>query len=368
VESIGSEAFRGCFKLVDVYNYSNLALTKGSTDNGYVAFYAKNIFFVGGECGDDLTWAFSDEGLLRISGSGSMRDWSDATQAPWYGHKDGIKAISIEGAMSVGSKAFYGYAALAYVDLGSVESVGMKAFSYCDGLETLVVPDSLHHIGSYAFYKCSGLKTLVVEDGVKKILGSAFSGCRSLELVYLPSSLIYVGENAFHGLKFFVDQPNYVEPTAKNLRGNTFYRMNGALYASEYQAEMFGEEGVLYQVQEAGRSVWANGHYTAVEALSPSVAHDGCDYAVVGIGDGAFLRCGTLFSANLINVEALGYKALGNCTGIRFITFGEGLESIGLYALYGLSFYDGDVKLKATPDNLRGHSFSGTEGKLYLVA
>ena len=44
------------------------------------------------------------------------------------------------------------------------------------------------------------------------------------------------------------------------------------------------------------------------------------------------------------------------------------MESIGEYALHGLSFYDGETKLKVTPDNLRGHSFSGTEGKLYLVA
>ena len=368
LESIGSEAFRGCFKLVDVYNYSNLALTKGSTDNGYVAFYAKNIFFVSGECGDGLAWALSEEGLLRIAGSGSMPDWSDAAQAPWYWYKDGITSVSIEGATAVGAKAFYGYAALASVDLGSVESVGMKAFSYCDGLEILVVPDSLHHIGSYAFYKCSGLKTLVVEDGAKKILGSAFSGCRSLEVIYLPSSLTYVGENAFHGFRFFVDQPNYVEPTAKNLRGNTFYRTNGSFYASEHQSEMFGENGVLYQVLEAERSVCAIGHYTAVESLSPSVAHDGCDYAVAGIGDGAFLRCGTLFSANLVNIKALGYKALGNCTGIMYMTFGEDLESIGSYALYGLSFYDGEAKLKATPDNLKGHRFSGTGGKLYLVS
>ena len=44
------------------------------------------------------------------------------------------------------------------------------------------------------------------------------------------------------------------------------------------------------------------------------------------------------------------------------------MESIGSYALYGLSFYDGSVKLTIAPDDLRGHSFSGTGGKLYLIS
>ncbi len=44
------------------------------------------------------------------------------------------------------------------------------------------------------------------------------------------------------------------------------------------------------------------------------------------------------------------------------------MTSIGDYALHGLSFYDEDEKLAVTPDALRGHSFSGTGGKLYLVS
>ncbi|MBP5203075.1 MAG: leucine-rich repeat protein, partial [Candidatus Methanomethylophilaceae archaeon] len=103
-------------------------------------------------------------------------------------------------------------------------------------------------------------------------------------------------------------------------------------------------------------------------AVPSSVEYDGCSYTVTSIGDGAFLRSSTLTSADLSNVKALGFKALGNCAGITEMTFGDSLESIGGYALYGLSFYDGDTKLKATPDNLKGRTFAGEGAVLYLVS
>ena len=40
VESIGSSAFYKCFSLRKVFNFSNLNITKGSSDYGYVGFYA----------------------------------------------------------------------------------------------------------------------------------------------------------------------------------------------------------------------------------------------------------------------------------------------------------------------------------------
>jgi hypothetical protein len=465
--------------LADVYNHSDLKLTRGSTGYGYVAYYAENIFVAGGECGDGLDWALSDEGLLRITGSGSMPDWPKTTKVPWYQYKDSIKSVSIEGATSVGKKAFYGYPSLisadlgcaetvgdfafyncgnlasisfgqvrsigekafsycgvpalvmpetlAYVgpyaffgcpelasldipgdgvvldrsafsscrsmeeitfsghgtviganafyknngvrsvDLSTVASVGSKAFPYCDGLESVVIPDNLYFVGSYAFYKCANLKVLVVEDGVKKIMGSAFGGCRSLESVYLSKTLTYIGENAFHGVAFADQYGNALEPTLKSLRGHDFSRSGKALRMVTGEVTEFSVDGISYSVTSPG-AVAVTGHEGGVSSVPCEASYEGVDYAVTSIGKGAFLRCPTLTSADLSNAVTLEFKALGNCTGVEHIVFGDCLESIGSYALYGLSFYDGDTRLKATPDNLRGHSFSGTGGILHLVA
>lgn len=44
VKSIGSKAFQFCTNLKTVYNLSGLTITKGSTANGYVAYYADNVY------------------------------------------------------------------------------------------------------------------------------------------------------------------------------------------------------------------------------------------------------------------------------------------------------------------------------------
>ena len=44
VESIGNYAFQCCYKLVEVYNLSALNITKGIIANGYVGYYAKDIY------------------------------------------------------------------------------------------------------------------------------------------------------------------------------------------------------------------------------------------------------------------------------------------------------------------------------------
>jgi hypothetical protein len=43
LQSIGENAFRGCTQLAIIQNLSALTLTQGSTDNGYVAYYATQI-------------------------------------------------------------------------------------------------------------------------------------------------------------------------------------------------------------------------------------------------------------------------------------------------------------------------------------
>ena len=48
VTSIGENAFYGCSKLIEVKNLSNLSITKGTTDHGYVGWYALDIYSAAG--------------------------------------------------------------------------------------------------------------------------------------------------------------------------------------------------------------------------------------------------------------------------------------------------------------------------------
>lgn len=46
VTSIGEYAFKGCTGLKTVINFSNLTFSKGSSNNGYIAYYATNVYNV----------------------------------------------------------------------------------------------------------------------------------------------------------------------------------------------------------------------------------------------------------------------------------------------------------------------------------
>ena len=64
-----------------------------------------------GTCGTSLTWTLdTDTGLLEISGTGAMDDWTAYTPnlAPWHENLSAIETVSLpSGVTSIGEYAFY---------------------------------------------------------------------------------------------------------------------------------------------------------------------------------------------------------------------------------------------------------------------
>jgi hypothetical protein len=99
-----------------------------------------------GTCGDNLTWTLDDAGLLTISGTGSMWDYTSLTSnyAQWCSDRGSIKSLSIE---------------------DGVTTIGNYAFWHCTPLSKLTIPNDITSIGSYAFSGCISLVTLVLQNG-----------------------------------------------------------------------------------------------------------------------------------------------------------------------------------------------------------
>ncbi|MBO4569219.1 MAG: leucine-rich repeat protein [Candidatus Methanomethylophilaceae archaeon] len=142
-----------------------------------------------------------------------------------------------------------------------------------------------------------------------------------------------------------------------------------AMLGDLWDGKAFSAGGISYEVASAaGRTVSITGYEGAPSAVPSTVAYKGWTLSVESVGSKALLRCTSLTSADLSNAKTLACKSLGNCTSITDISFSEGLESIGSYALTGLSFYDSDEKLAVTSKALRGHSFSETGVKMHLIS
>ena len=80
----------------------------------------------------------------------------------------------------------------------NVVMIGSDAFSDCDKLTDIVIPNSVRLIQSDAFYKCFALKNISIPDSLSYIESRAFAGCTSLTDVALPDGVKMIGSSAFH--------------------------------------------------------------------------------------------------------------------------------------------------------------------------
>ncbi|MBR4504185.1 MAG: leucine-rich repeat protein [Candidatus Methanomethylophilaceae archaeon] len=363
VATIGTKAF-----------YGNLDLKY--TDLGYVNYVGLKAFanctnlttlIVPKSVTTVATYAFCNTGItsLDIPGDNVVLEDSvfsackDMTSITFSGH----------GAV-IGKNAFYKNNGVSSVDLSTVESVGPKAFSYCYGLTSLTITSNIRVLYQYTFFQCTNLKDLTIEYGVQKIGASAFSGCVSLENVSMPKSLIYMGDNVFHGLKFLDLNGEPMDATVKNLRGH-FFTGTGKILRETADLvidEEFTSGGLTYKVASTDpREVALIGFDEAVTSIPSSVIYKGWEIPVAYIGEKALFSCETLTSADLTNAKSIGAKAFAYCHSLADVSFGKGLQTVGGYAFYDLSFYDGAKKISASAANLKGHTFSGSDSNLYLV-
>ncbi len=157
-----------------------------------------SLFAQSGTCGDNLTWNLTN-GVLIITGTGTMADFNSTSDNPWYAHHNAIKSVIIgDGITSIGKGAFYNCIGLTSVAIGnSVTSIGMGAFQNCIGLTSVTIPNSVTNIEYGAFKGCSVLRSVTIGNSVTSIGDYAFEYCSSLASVEIPNSVTSIGYGAF---------------------------------------------------------------------------------------------------------------------------------------------------------------------------
>ena len=157
----------------------------------------------GSACGDHLTWACTEDGVLTVSGTGEM--WSYGLQGVPWDRNSVKKAIIEEGVTSIGDSAFHSCANLTEVELAdSVAVIGSNAF-FASGLTRVSLPGTVRQVGGYAFANCAALTSVTAAEGGSaqggvQFADGVFSGCRSLTRVSIPEGVtVFSGSHMFRG-------------------------------------------------------------------------------------------------------------------------------------------------------------------------
>lgn len=260
-------------------NYADDAFTKAYPMGTEDYIYTEAEIVASGICGDNLTWTLDSDGLLTISGTGKMSDYSSSGETPWYYNRDDIISVIIEnGITSIGNSAFDCCGSLTSIKISdSVTSIGSYAFYNCISLPSVDIPDSVTSIGERAFEECINVVSVNIPGGVTSIEERTFAHCRSLINVNVPDGVTSIGRNAFENCDSLisVDIPDGVT----RIERYTFYN--------------------------------------CTSLLSVNIPDD-----VVIIGENAFKECNSLMSIVLGNDLIVVYEyAFENCNNLTSITF-----------------------------------------------
>lgn len=144
-----------------------------------------------------LGWTLTNAGILTISGTGNMPDYTQSNGPSWNEYIDNINTIIIEnGVTGIGDYAFYGSAALTVYLPDGITSIGTGAFQNSK-LVAVTIPKTTSNVKDDAFKGCENLTSASIPEGVETIGSGAFQTCTALKYLDFPASITSVGSNAF---------------------------------------------------------------------------------------------------------------------------------------------------------------------------
>ena len=280
VTSVEICAFDNCPVLKTVYYGGTEAQWEGMHVDNYAgnnsALLDATLYFemkyqriAAGSCGGNLRWSLMEDGVLKITGSGAMPDYSSASDAPWYQYGSRIKEVRVGANVTkIGKNAFRSTGVQKVVfcakETGSTDAslvLGDYCFAYCDSLNEIQFGNRVIVPGHSVFVSCSGLTGVTVPGTVK--LDKSFNGegcgygmfsqCPNLTEATVECS--YVGPFFFEGC-YKLTEVRFTDPNVQ------FYSLDNDNYGHPFHANYPRQMNVTvygYTCSKVHTLVQANG-------------------------------------------------------------------------------------------------------------
>ncbi len=79
----------------------------------------------------------------------------------------------------------------------TVVAIGIQAFKDCEGLKSVVIPNTVNIICGWAFGHCSFLESITLPNSLKEIGMGSFEECYALKSINIPNTVRKIGDYAF---------------------------------------------------------------------------------------------------------------------------------------------------------------------------
>ena len=269
-----------------------------------------------GTCGTNATWTLSD-GVLTISGTGEMDDYTSSSLPGWYSSRTSITSIVVE---------------------SGITKIGKLAFYNCTKATSVSIPNTVTSLGNMVFAECSSLTSVTLPSGITEIPYGTFANCTSLTSLTATGVTTY-GSYAFQNVGFTtftigakvtdIDTLAFYNTESitafKVASGNTTYTASNGVLFTDGGKTLFaypaGNTSTSYTISDTVTKV---GDYAFI--YSGNLQQINFGSGVTAIGDSAFRGSGLTSVAISNNITEVSNFTFYNCTSLKTVTFGTGLK------------------------------------------
>lgn len=129
---------------------------------------------------------------IRMLRDMAGRDNGNSETAGKLAHLDLSNVTIVEGGGSY-------YTPFAGDQYNSYKKIGSDAFSFCNALEEIILPEDMEAMNPGLLRDCRNLKSATLPKNLKQMATWTFYNCTSLESISLPEGVYHIGGNDFYG-------------------------------------------------------------------------------------------------------------------------------------------------------------------------
>ncbi|MCB4798265.1 leucine-rich repeat protein [Neotamlana laminarinivorans] len=269
-----------------------------------------------------------------------------------------------------------------YLDVNyTVTSISEDAFSSCDRLLNVTLPETITVINNNAFYNCPRLESINIPESVNEIGDEVFYYCQALTNITIPEGVTTIGKYTF----FYCTNLDTINlpSTINTIKTNAFSYCEGLVNINLPDALTTIENYAFFKC-ESLRSLTIPENINRIEyytfSFCSSLVSIELPNNLTFIGTAAFNFCSSLENLTIpVSVNTIQDYAFGSCTGLKNVTVNWSTPLV-INDVYGNSnMFNGvnlpDVNLYVIPDyitdyemadvwqdfNIQGQTLSNTE-------